>query len=159
MLSPLKHHHCLTSSAFVFCIFIMMSCSSLPLSKPVPPEVEIASVDILALGLSKQKLAFTLDVFNPNDYDLPVNLLEFIASSKEETVASGQTIEPVLLSAKNQTQVVVDVTMRSGRLLSQLLQSALKQETALDYTVTGFVKLDNWPARIPFNVDKTIALD
>jgi len=159
MMRPLKNSHCLLSGAYGLCVMLLVSCSTLPTSKPLAPEVEIATVDILAFGLTEQKLAFTLDVFNPNDYDLPVNLLEFMASSKNETVATGNTNEPVLLSAQNQTQVVVDVTMRTGKLLGQLLESALKKQTALDYNVTGFVELANWPVRIPFNVDKSFTLD
>jgi len=138
MMRPLKNSHCLLSGAYGLCVMLLVSCSTLPTSKPLAPEVEIATVDILTFGLTEQK---------------------FMASSKNETVATGNTNEPVLLSAQNQTQVVVDVTMRTGKLLGQLLESALKKQTALDYNVTGFVELANWPVRIPFNVDKSFTLD
>lgn len=134
-------------------------CGSIPTSKPLPPKVEIAGLDIVKLGLLSQELAFTLDVFNPNNYDLPVNTLSFIASIADQAVAQGISENPVLLSANSSTEVVINITAQANKLLKKLIASTLSPQSELDYNVTGFVKLDNWPARIPFNVDKTFSLD
>ena len=134
----------------------MIACSSLPLNKPLSPTAKVASIEIVKLGFNEQELAFKLEVFNPNTFDLPVNLLEFIASSGDQTMASGRTTEPALLSAKSNTEVIVNVTARANRLLRQLIASSLSENPTLDYNVAGFVKLDNWPARIPFDVDKSL---
>lgn len=104
------------------------------------------------------ELAFTLDVYNPNSYDLPINTLEFVASSEQQVIANGQSNEPVVLSPEGNTPMVINVSAKTSRLLSRLIDSTLS-DNALDYNVSGFVKLDNWPTRIPFNVDKTLALD
>ena len=141
-------------------LFISLAaCSTLSAVKPLAPKVELIDIAIVKMGFTNQELAFTLDVYNPNGFDLPVNLLEFTASSGEAAVASGRTTERVLLPAREKTQVTVDVIAQANRLIQQLLASAISESARLDYNVTGFVKLDNWPARIPFDVDKSLSLD
>ena len=146
---------------FVSAVLLLAStgCASIPTSKPLAPEVEVAGLEVIKLGLLSQELAFTLDVFNPNDYNLPVNTLNFIASIADQAVAKGSSRDPVLLSANSNTEVVINVTTSANKLLKKLIASTFSVDNALDYNVTGFVKLDNWPARIPFNVDKTLTLD
>ncbi|MFK7862259.1 MAG: LEA type 2 family protein [Granulosicoccus sp.] len=134
-------------------------CGSIPTSKPLAPDVKVAHLEIVKLGLMSQELAFTLEVFNPNNYDLPVNTLKFVASVANESFAQGLSEMPVLLSANSETEVVINVTTRASKLLKRLMSSSFNVNSVLDYNVTGFVKLDNWPARIPFNVDKTLSLD
>ncbi|MFK8082092.1 MAG: LEA type 2 family protein [Granulosicoccus sp.] len=140
-------------------LIMAIGCSSIPTSKPIAPKVEVANLEIVKLGFLSQDLAFTLNVFNPNDYDLPVNTLNFIATVANEAVAEGISDTPVRLLANSTTEVVIEVTTRVNKLLGKLLQSPLGIDSALDYNVTGFVKLDNWPARIPFNIDKSLSLD
>ena len=134
-------------------------CAALPGSKPIPPTVKVSDVNIVKLGISTMELAFTLDVFNPNNYDLPINTLEFVASTDEQVVANGQSNEPVVLSPGGSTPLVVNVSAKTSRLLSKLMAASRSPDSTLDYNVTGFVKLDNWPSRIPFNVDRSLALD
>lgn len=135
------------------------SCSTIPTGKPIAPTVEIADIRLVKLGLTKQELDFTLDVFNPNNFNLPVNTLEFIASSDDQAIAQGASKQAVLLLAKTSTQVVINVQAQANRALRKLLSHALSGDKQLGYAVTGFVKLDNWPTRIPFNVDKILKLD
>jgi len=135
------------------------SCAVTPFSKPQPPTVELADIDIIRFGLKSQELALTLDVFNPNSFDLPVNTLSFIASFTDVPVAKGILTDKVLLTANSDTEVVVNVVARAGRLITRLLAAGVGAENSVDYNINGFVKLDNWPARIPFNVDDTLSLD
>ena len=145
--------------AVILIVLVTAACSSIPTSKPLPPKVEVADLQLVKLGLLSQELAFTLDVFNPNNFDLPVNTLNFVASMAEQTIAEGLSNTPVLLTANTHTTVVINVTTRANKLLSKLVDSAFSTDRVLDYNVTGFVKLDNWPARIPFNVDKQLSLE
>jgi len=140
-------------------VFMLVGCASIPTSKPLPPTVEIADVALAKLGLQTQELAFTLDVFNPNSYNLPVNTLSFIASSDNQAIAEGRSDTPVTLLAESSTQVVINVTARANKLLRKLIALSIDDTDSMNYNVTGFVKLDNWPARIPFNIDKTLSLD
>ncbi len=155
---------CMYYSMVVSCLYgfltlLLTACSTIPTSKPLAPRVEIADIQLVKLGITEQELDFTLDVFNPNRFNLPVNTLEFVASSDEQAIATGASQQSVLLKANANTQVVVNVQAKVNRALRGLLAQALSGEKQFDYNVTGFVKLDNWPARIPFNVDKVLEFD
>lgn len=143
----------------LFLISSIAGCASIPTSKPLSPTVELADLSVVKLGLLSQELAFTLDVFNPNTYNLPVNTLNFIASVADEAIAEGLSTTPVVLLANSNTKVVINVTTQANKLLRKLITSTLSVDSILEYNVTGFVKLDNWPARIPFNVDKKVSID
>ena len=121
--------------------------------------MSVAGIKIVKLGFTQQTLAFTLDVFNPNAFNLPVNSLDFVASSNNDFIAEGSNNQPVTLTANNNTEVVVTVEASLGKVLGKILEQAGNKEPLLDYNVTGSIKLDNWPTRIPFNVDKTLSLD
>lgn len=138
---------------------MLAGCNTIPTNKPLAPVVEVADVKLVKLGLFEQNLDFTLDVFNPNNFDLPLNTLEFIASSDEQAFANGVGEQAVLLRANESTPVIINVQAQTNRALRNLLSSVLSGENTFAYNVTGFVKLDNWPARIPFNVDKVLAFD
>jgi len=135
---------------------LLAGCSSIPTSKPISPDVNLANVSLTRLGLEQQEFAFTLEVFNPNSYDLPIQSLDFTVYSDDELVVSADHNENILLPAKSSTQATVNIETRLNRLLKQLLVLATSNDTSLDYTITGNVKLANWPVRIPFNAVKSL---
>lgn len=130
----------------------LISCASVPTSKPIPPTVTVASVIPKNLSLSGTRLLFTLDVANPNSYDLPMQQLEFIASFDNQNVARGTSEKAVTIPANGQAQLEVLVVAKLSQFFGQLRSMLLSQEFSLDYTVSGFVKLANWPLKIPFDV-------
>jgi hypothetical protein len=87
----------------------LSACASIPTSPPIAPTVTLKSVKPLKLSLTKQELAFQLEVSNPNSYD----------------------------------QLI----------FGQILSLNSKNNSDLKYVVKGFVKLANWPLKIPFNTD------
>ncbi len=137
------------------CIAIMIllsGCATMLPKKPEAPVVKIAAVRPLNLSFSKQRLAFTLQVHNPNTYDLPLQSLDFIASLAGKKIATGKSDQEVTLPANGAATVEVEVEAKINRLISQL-QSMLRADSLnLDYGVKGHVKLANWPTRIPFDV-------
>jgi LEA14-like dessication related protein len=139
--------------ALVLLIFGLVACSSIPTQKPIAPTVEIESVKALRLKLNRQELAFRLKIFNPNEYDLPLQLLRFTASIDGSQIAEGSSDERVTIPAQQDAIVEVRASTRLNKLLGRLLLFSRSDEEEVDYKVTGFVKLANWPARIPFNVD------
>lgn len=131
----------------------LFGCSSIPTHKPIAPTVELESVKALKLSLNKQEIAFKLKVYNPNLYDLPLQLLSFAASVDGSSFAQGNTDERITLPSKENAIVEVIVSTRLNKLLGKLLLFSNSEQKKVDYKVTGFVKLANWPSRIPFNVD------
>jgi len=70
-----------------------------------------------------------------------------------EELAQGNSNAAVTLPAEGDAEIEVMVSTRMNRILGQLLMIASNPDNALDYDVSGFVKLANWPVRIPFNVE------
>ena len=139
--------------ALVLITFGLVACTSIPTHRPIAPTVEIESVKALRLKLNRQELAFKLKVTNPNTYDLPLQSLSFIASVDGSEIAQGISDERITLPAQEDAIVEVRVSTRLNKLLGRLLLFSTSDHEEVNYKVTGFVKLANWPARIPFNVD------
>jgi LEA14-like dessication related protein len=140
----------------MYLIASSIACSSIPTHKPLPPNVEIESVKLERFGLREQELAFTLNVYNPNKFDLPLDSLDFIASYQGQSLAQGQSTTPVKLPALANAVLDINVNTRIDRVLLQFMAAAADNQDELDLSVEGSVKLSNWPARIPFSVDKQI---
>lgn len=132
---------------------VFTACSSIPSTPPIAPTVELDSVKPVKIGLRKQELSFKLNINNPNPYDLPLQSLSFIAEIEGSEVAQGISNEPVTLPANSDALVEVIVSTRLNRLLAQIFQLAGSDNTTVNYDVNGFVKLANWPLKIPFSVD------
>ncbi|ASJ71124.1 LEA type 2 family protein [Granulosicoccus antarcticus] len=135
---------------------LLSACNTMLTSRPIAPTVEVTSVKAEKIGLIKQDLMFQLMVSNPNDYDLPVQALSFIAAVDGVEMAQGMSTERVLIPANNKARLDIQVSTRMNKLLGQLLLATSKSRKDLAYDVKGFVKLSNWPLRIPFNVDGAV---
>ena len=129
------------------------ACSSIPSTPPIAPTVELESVKPVKIGLRKQELLFQLNINNPNPYDLPLQSLSFIADIEGSEVAQGISNEPVTLPANSNAMVGVIVSTRLNRILAQVFQLAGSDTNTVNYDVNGFVKLSNWPLKIPFSVN------
>jgi len=134
----------------------LASCASIPTSAPIAPTVDLKSVKPLKFGLTKQELAFQLEVTNPNSYDLPIQTLSFIAKLEDKEVAQGLSNEGITLPANSTAMVEIVVNTRIQRILGQILMLGSKAGKDLEYDVKGFVKLANWPLKIPFSTDGTV---
>ena len=139
-----------------FVCAVLNACSSLPLAKPQAPSVTVAAVRPVSIGLTKQTIGLTLRVANPNGFDLPMQSLTFNARFSGEKFAQGQSVEKVVIPAKGEALVEVQVTAGLAKLANQLKAMINSPNAELNYDVTGLVKLSNWPKAIPFNVEGEI---
>lgn len=135
---------------------IATACSSIPTHKPLAPNVEIESVKLARFGLREQELAFKLNVYNPNEFDLPLDSLDFTAIYQGQSLVQGKSTTPVKLPALANAMLDINVNTRFDRVLLELMAAAADDKDELDLSVEGSVKLSNWPARIPFSVDRQI---
>ena len=146
---------------FSVCICVLLNlglsaCASIPTSAPIAPTVSLKSVKPLKLGLTKQELAFLLEISNPNSYDLPIQNLSFVAKLADKEVAQGISNEQVTLPANGKAVLEIIVNTRIQKILGQLLSLSSRSSDELKYNVKGFVKLANWPLKIPFATDGTV---
>ena len=127
------------------------ACSILP-SKPIKPEIELVSVRPLNVSLTEQKLRFTLNVNNPNNFELPVESINFIARFNGTNIANGKSNQAVSIPANSDGKLTLDVTAGVDRLVSTLSTLLEGQKLNLDYELTGSVRIENWSTPIPFDV-------
>jgi len=137
-------------------VLSLISCATIPTSTPIAPTVALKSVKPIKLGLTKQELAFQLEITNPNPYALPVQTVSFIANLENEEVAQAISNERVTLPANGTEVLEIIVNARIQRILGQILSLNSNIANDLKYDVKGFVKLANWPLRIPFSTDGSI---
>jgi LEA14-like dessication related protein len=130
---------------------VVGACASVP-KKALKPKVELLSVVPLNISLTEQKLRFNLNVINPNNFELPVEAIDFIARFNDTDIASGKSKQSATIPPNGAAVLVLDVTAGIDRLASTL-QTLLKGETLnLNYELKGSVKIEDWATPIPFNV-------
>ncbi|MEJ2540326.1 MAG: LEA type 2 family protein [Gemmatimonadota bacterium] len=134
------------------------------------PVVSLAEIQVASLGLSGATVEVTLDVTNPNSFDLDARAVEYTlfylpavdraaAGSDEDwrTLAAGRTAEPVTLPGNGVVQVPVAIPF-TFRELGEAAGSLLRDGT-LRYRFQGAFTVGSpvGELRIPF--DRTGVLD
>ena len=143
---------------FLLCILssVLSACSNFSSIKPQSPSITVADVRPLSLSLNTQTIGLSLRVANPNNFDLPMQSLTFLAHFSGQQFAKGHSVNNVIVPANG--EALLDVEVEAGLVkLANQLKSMLDTENAeLNYDVSGVVKLANWPKAIPFNVEGEI---
>ena len=146
-------HRSVTAPLAVMLCLLLSACTTMLTSRPLAPKVAVDSVKAEKIGLTRQHLLFRLAVSNPNNFDLPLQAINFIAAVDGVELAQGLSTERVTIPANGKAMLEVHVSTSVNKLLGRLLLAANQNRKNITYDVQGFVKLSNWPARIPFNVD------
>ena len=132
-------------------VLLISACSTLT-TKPLKPQVELISVVPLNINLSEQRLRFALKVTNPNNFQLPVESIDFIARFNNTDIASGKSNHSTVVPANGEAVLTLDVTAGIDRLLTTL-QTLLKQQSLnMNYELNGTVQIENWANPVPFDV-------
>jgi len=135
-------------------LVMLGACSSLPISDPVSPTVTVDRIRLGKLSLRKQEVDIRLNVENSNDFDLPLQMLAFTVNVEGDELATGSSEQSVTVPANGAALLNVSVSSsRLFRFIFEYIQAVTHGKTQTDYNVKGFVKLANWPRRIPFDVD------
>ena len=151
----MKTRHLITLACLALCLFVALSaCSSLPLHDPLPPEVSVDRIRLGKLTLRSQEVNLRLKVENPNSFDLPLQWLSFTVNVEGNELAKGKSDQAVTVPASG--EALLDISVSSSRLFKFVfgyIQQLAQGKTATGYSVTGVLKLANWPRRIPFDID------
>ena len=149
---PMQHRSLAAPLVVMLCM-LLSGCTTMLTSRPLAPKVSVDSVKAEKISLTRQNLLFRLAVSNPNRFDLPLQTLNFIAAVDGMELAQGLSTERVTIPANGKAMLEVRVSTSINKLLGQLLLATNQNRNDIAYDVKGFVKLSNWPARIPFNMD------
>lgn len=124
-----------------------LSGCAVPLQKP---EVSVAGVELVGLGLVEQRLLLKLRIANPNDVDLTIKGLEFSLEVNDEPLAKGASEHPLRIARRAEAQLDVGAVTRLGDLLRQLRAARQSGATQLPYRVHGRADLEGY-GTLPFD--------
>ena len=137
-------------------VALLTGCAA-PLQKP---EVSLAGVELIGIGLVEQRLLLKLNVSNPNDVDLPVKALSFDLDLDGQPFAKGVSEQPVTIARHAEALLDVKVVSRLGDVLKQL--SAARKNGKLGYRIHGRVELGAerpaGPASVAFDRSGEVSL-
>jgi len=148
-------YQCCFQLCFLLCLLcgVLSSCSTLSSIKPQSPSITVADVRPLSLSLTTQTIGLSLRVANPNNFDLPMQSLTFLAHFSGQQFAKGHSVNNVIIPANGEALLEVEVEAGLVKLANQLKSMLDTENAELNYDVSGVVKLANWPKAIPFNVE------
>ena len=121
------------------------------------PEISLAGLDLLELGLFEQRFAMRLRIQNPNEVDLPINGLSFDVELNGQHFAKGLSDKPVTIPRMGEAVLEVTATSNLGSVLKQLRElqkgggegGQEGRQNRVDYRMSGRLSLEGIGS-IPF---------
>ena len=135
----------------------LSGCSSFGAVDADKPEVSLAGLSFAEAGLFEQGFTVQLRMKNPNDFDIPVEALDFALSVNGASFAEGLTNQDFTLPASSEIVVPIDVSITTQDLIERV--TAIGTGRRLDYALTGTAELATWfTAPVPFSRAGKLAL-
>jgi len=113
------------------------------------PEIALAGVDLVGLGLVEQRFVLTLRVRNPNDVELPISALNFNLELNGRQFAKGASEKPVIVPRQGEAELEVATVSRLAAVLKPLSEARKDGRERIGYRLYGTVELER-AGRFPF---------
>lgn len=136
---------------------LVNACASGSRLRPLSPEVSFAGISIKKASLFLQTFEVSLNVDNPNSFDVPLEYLDYELFFNGVKIGSGSQKDNYDLKAKSVTQVPLELQTNIISLMSKL-GKANQKATGNKYQIKGQAKLKNWSAR-SFKKEGEVDLD
>jgi len=121
------------------------------------PDVSLAGLSFARAGLFEQGFTVQLRMSNPNDFDIPVEALDFALDVNGAAFAAGGSQQDFVLPALEEVIVPIDVAITTQDLIDRV--TAIGTGRRLDYNLTGAAEIDGWfTAPVPFTRSGKLAL-
>lgn len=130
-------------------VSIASLCSGCALVTAMPPQVEVAAVELRSAGLLDQTLGVTLCVTNPNRSELTFRRIAVGVDVQGSSFAEGVSDTVVRLPPSQSVLVPFTVVSTVRNLGPQLL--GVVRTGAVDYRLHGTVTLDTLGITVPFS--------
>ena len=134
----------------VSALLLLAGCSPLPINA-VLPKFSVAEINIKSLGLIEQQFDVGLRLYNPNEFDLGIEALDYELEVNGQPFAKGLTRSHALIPAQSSVVMRVDAITQSKDLVRQfftLPPEMLKE--GVPYRIKGRVKTSKWLGWLPF---------
>lgn len=131
-------------------LFFLAGCAALP-EKIEPLDVGIVSLDALQMGLFKQQFALTLELTNPNDFDIAIDGIRYKLEINDIAFATGVGKEAMLIPRLGN----VRIETTASTTLANLSELSFNEHTR--YRLKGDL-LQMGGKSIPFDISGTVEL-
>jgi LEA14-like dessication related protein len=136
---------CLASCLAGLLVIYLSSCGGL--SKK--PEITLAGIDFVGLGLIEQRFVLKLAIRNPNEVDLPVNALDFDVELNGSHFARGASERPLVVPRRGESVLEVMTVSRLGNGLKQMREAQKEGRDRMAFRIYGNAEVEGF-GRLPF---------
>jgi len=139
---------------FLSVVLVLCGCAAVR-PRPLPPKVEVDTVSFAVAPVGEVRLRVSLDVTNPNAYDIPIASIDATFRLEDTVVATATLANPVTLPASGKTFVEIEARPDFAA-MRQVMERVLRRMSA-HYEVTGAAVVQNG-VRLPFTKRGEVAL-
>lgn len=130
---------------------LLGACAALPPGDMIPPRVSVIDVSFDQMGLTEIALTVTIDVENPNVYELPLTDLRADLELLGRPIGSGWSREvSSAVPAKGRRTVPMAFTVPTARLLDLVRAFRQADGQRVGYRVAGSARWGDGGRRVPF---------
>jgi len=105
------------------------------------PEVSVAGLNLVQLGLFEQRFLLKLRIQNPNDVELPINGLNFEIELNGQAFIKGLSDKAVSVPRFGEAVLEVMATSTLGSALKQLRDLQKGGRERVDYRIVGRINV------------------
>ena len=139
-------------------VALLGGCAGLERLRPEPPNVTLAGLRALELGLFEQRFEVSLRLSNPNGFALPIQGLRYQLELNEAEFARGVSGESVSIPAYGEEVLRLQLVTDLSSTLQQIRRWQQNPPDDLSYRLTGSVDVGGLAPSLPFNVAGNVAL-
>lgn len=129
----------------------LSACSSIPTHQPISPDISLADIDLDKLTLDSARFVLTIRIKNPNQFDLPLQALQFATSIDGKKFATGNSKMRTTIPANGEGLYKIRIDTKLSSMLKQARDTLLNKDRKVKYDIRGHVSIANWPVPIPFD--------
>lgn len=129
----------------LFAVLFLNGCTSTKTFVDTP-SVTLSSVEMTSLSFNSQTFLLGFDVYNPNDFALPVQSIRYHLRLGDQRFASGETRGNFAVPANSDSQFAVSVDLdilQQASQITSLLRTGVTEN--IEYKLEGSLVID-----IPF---------
>lgn len=135
----------------------LSACGGPKLPDTKAPDVSLAGLSFTEAGLFEQAFTLQLRLRNPNDFDIPVDGLDFSLAVNDAPFADGLSNQDFTLPASADIILPVEIRIATNDLIERV--TSIGTGRRLSYELTGTADIGSWfTAPVPFQRSGKLAL-
>jgi len=115
---------------------VLAACSTI---RPEPPQVQLSALEITDVSLSHANFLATLELYNPNEFDLEIKRIAFTLILNDVRIANGMSAKTFSIPA--QANGMAEVRLTSSFLDLFRFTSNLRGRDRVDFHLVGEVRI------------------